>query len=338
MGRSIWRVFTGNDKIPYMNHKFVINGYGAAFLRIMGCECDRCLTEQSQVNCSASLFSFDDEGNTVHHVLFDAGEGVTNQLTQSPYLKGKQSRLDWICLTHWHPDHTKDFNRLLASHVQGRPVVGLSKEGPVNLYCRSGTADWMWQIHEFELSAFTKVYQSGEFLNPGVLLPPVPLGLPNLTLTPITVSHQNGDMNPLNKHEHRYCCCGYLIESESTTIGVLWDIDSENSWLENPETPEQITAVSRLKNADHIFYDCTFWKEKTTPKNHASFDHVQRYARVLTPKNSWLVHITAHVEWIGNEGFGWTDDDWNRETKRIWKEKGLPGNIGVPQIGQEFDL
>lgn len=321
-----------------VNHKFIINGTGSAFLRIFGCTCNRCTAEIEQINCSASLISFDEQGKTAHHVLFDIGEGVATALSSSPYLQGEEARLDWLCLTHWHPDHTKDINRLLASHVITHDLVGRTKQEKVKLFCRSGTADWLWKLHDYELQMFTELQQSGEFLPSGQLLPPVPVGLPDITITPITVSHRNADMNSRNEREKRPCCCGYVVQSKATKLVLLWDIDSENGWLERPFTPEQETAVSHLTNADHIFFDCTFWKQKEKPKNHASFDHIKRYAKILAPKHSWLVHVTGHVEGIGNPGFGWTNDEWTENAQRVWQAENLPGTVAVPPMGLEIEL
>lgn len=323
------------DKIK---HKFVINGVGSAFLRIFGCSCNRCLTETEQVNCSASLLSFDEKDNTIHHVLFDIGEGVTQQLARSPALQGEQARLDWLCLTHWHPDHTKDINRLLASYIMAGKVIDGKERDKVKMWCRNGTADWMQKLHQYEVESFTHTHVSGEFLPPGHILSPIPMGVPGVLVTPFTVSHQNADMNAWQVREHRFCCAGFVIQSNSKKLVILWDIDSENGWLERPSTPAQKETVNLLTDADHIFVDCTFWKEKGKPTNHASFEHVMRYGRMLQPKNMWTVHITGHVEGIGNEGFGWTNKEWTQQAQRLWKKNSLPGQVAVPFVGQAFDL
>lgn len=319
-----------------LTHYFVLNGMGAAFLRIFGCDCARCLADDPQVNCSASLISVDEAGQTAHHVLFDVGGGVTNQLTRSPFLQGKNAKLDWLCLTHWHPDHVKDINRLLASHVQAAEIIGLEPREKVRLWGRSGTVAWMNQLHGYELQQFCQVQPSNEQRPFGHLLPPVPIGLPDVQIAPITVGHRNADFSPHNAKEPLPCCCGYIVETTATKIVVFWDVDNGNEWIERPLTPEQKTAVSHLKNADHFFVDCTFWKKRDTPKNHASFDDVTRWARVLTPKQTWLMHITGHVEGRGNEGFGWSNAEWDAQAKRRWRAEKLPGDVGVPMAGQTF--
>lgn len=319
-----------------MKHQFVINGVGAAFLRIFGCECGRCRADDPQVNCSASLISTDAQGMTAHHVLFDIGGGVVDQLTRSPFLRGAQARLDWLVLTHWHPDHAKDINRLLASHIQTAHLIGYETPGKIPLWCRSGTAAWMRRLYEYEIKRYCNLHHSKEFLPPGHLLSALPIDLPGLQITPVTLSHQNADIDPFDYREKRPCSAGFILESPKTKIVIFWDVDNKNDWIERPSNREQEKTVTRLSGADHIFFDCTFWKKRDKPKNHASFDDVRRWARALAPRNTWLVHITGHVEGIGNEGFGWTNPEWQENARRVWREEGLPGAVGVPVVGQCF--
>ena len=83
-----------------MNHFLSINGLDGPLARILGCDCGRCTAPTRQAHTSASLISQNEAGETVHHLLFDAGLGVGESVVNNPYLPGKNARLDGICLTH----------------------------------------------------------------------------------------------------------------------------------------------------------------------------------------------------------------------------------------------
>ncbi|MEM8860580.1 MAG: hypothetical protein AAGD96_19830, partial [Chloroflexota bacterium] len=61
-----------------MKHKLIVNGADGPLSRQFGCSCTRCEVEKRQANVSVSLLSFAENGVLLHHVLFDAGEGVTD--------------------------------------------------------------------------------------------------------------------------------------------------------------------------------------------------------------------------------------------------------------------
>ena len=63
---------------------------------------------------------------------------------------------------------------------------------------------------------------------------------------------------------------------------------------------------------------------------------VQGFAATLEPKHSWLVHISGHED-IG-PGFGWDNVTWQREAQDVWRERGLPGQVRMPLIGEVIRL
>ncbi|MCP4422772.1 MAG: MBL fold metallo-hydrolase, partial [Chloroflexi bacterium] len=242
-----------------MKHLLAINGLDGPSARILGCDCGRCTSPTRQAHTSASFISLNDQGETVHHILFDIGLGVSESLLANPYLQGCGARLDWLCLTHWHPDHTAGMNQIIISrHVNGkRNSLNLP---PLPLYCRPGTAVWVQKHHDHEFG-LCDLYTSGDNEPPGTVLAPLPISLPDVTITPITVAHFNAD-RVINDTQHRYCCTAFVIKTAQKKAVLLWDVDSSNEWLVNPQTVEQETAVSLLSHADYLFTDTGFWKAK----------------------------------------------------------------------------
>lgn len=319
-----------------MEYKLVMNGVGPAWMRIFGCDCSRCLQGDRDTNVSASLIAIDDAGNTAYHVLFDVGSGVADSLVENPYLRGRKARLDWLVLTHWHPDHIGDMNRLLASYHDLRRF----RDGaalPIPLWCRQGTAEWVQRRQHYDWDNFLTYQGTAELNAPGVVLPPLPLPLPGLTVTPITVAHRNADVSALDGRLC-YACAAYVIETANAKIVLLWDLDTENNWLLEPENEMQQTAVSHLANADYLFIDCAYWSAQPQPMNHTSFSHVRRYGQCLSPRQTMLIHVSGHSDGPGNPGYGWTNQRWQEEARLLWTKDGLPGQVSVPERGGIYNL
>lgn len=329
-----------------MKHKLILNGVDAPLLRQYGCDCARCALETTQANVSASLLSFTDDGELAHHILFDAGEGVADSLLDHDDLRGNNGRLDQLFLTHWHRDHTAGLNRLLGSWAMN--VKRRTGEMPAKLplWCRQGTAAWMARYHDFELAKFLEMSQSGENEPPGTVLSSVPVAeVPDLVVTPITLSHWTADFT-VDREDVAYCCCGYVLESAGKKIVLMWDLDNQNGWLTNPQTAAHEAAIAKLSDADHLFVDCSFWTPFTKPVSHASFLELVEFAPVLRPRETLLIHLSGHPDGWRDDlpdqsdqiGYGWTNDEWTERAQAVWAEKGLSGTVRAPSIGAEFWL
>ena len=321
-----------------MKHLLVVNGLEAPLLRQFGCDCDRCTDPAPQANTSISLISLNGTGETAHHVLFDVGMAVTDNLFRSPYLTGRSARLDWLVLTHWHPDHVNDLNRLLVSYHLNRKRRD-EKPTPVPLWCRRGTADWLQAEHSYEWIEFLQPHISEENHPPGMVLPPLPIVLPGVTITPVTVSHFGADRCVQDRQETRYSCAAYVVATAAAKAVLLWDLDNQNEWIVSPQTPEQATAVNLLAHADYLFIDTAFWQSQNHKRTtHPGFGNVQRYARALHPRQTMLVHLSGHPDGRGNLGWGWGNGRWQQEAQAVWAAQNLPGCVRVPHIGQEFEM
>ncbi len=325
-----------------MKHMIIVNGLEAPLLRQFGCDCDRCNDSAPQANTSVSLISLGDDGETAHHILFDVGAGVTDSLRRIPYLAGVKARLDWLVLTHWHPDHANDMNRLLVSYRLSQQRWG-KKETAVSLYCRTGTADWLQAEKPYPYNNFLQHHLSDENNRSGTVLPPVPIPLDGVTVTPVTVTHYGADRCVDDKTQTCYSCAAYVVETALTKTILLWDLDSENEWIVNPQTDvpqmsEEKTAVDLLSNADFLFIDTSNWLSGGKRRTHPCFDNVQRYARALNPRETLLMHLSGHGSERGNAGWGWPNAKWQTEAQKIWAAEKLPGIVRVPFIGEEFEI
>jgi len=210
------------------------------------------------------------------------------------------------------------------------------------MWCRSGTAEWLQRSHAYEWKNFLQPQLSDENHPPGVKLVPIQLGIPGLTVTPITVSHCTADIDPASQKEKLHCSASFVIEYEDRKVVLLWDIDNSNSWIENPTSDKQREAVKMLSGADYLFIDCNTWTvEELNGRNtgHASFLTVQRYAKVLSPKNTtFLVHLSGHEDGQGNPGCGWDDSTWEQMAQGVWDSQSLTGRVRVPEIGMQLQI
>ena len=318
-------------------HRLIINGLEAPLIKQFGCDCDRCLDPKRQANTSMSLVSTNGSQETTQHVLFDIGLGVVDSLLELPYFHDSQARLDWILLTHWHPDHTKELNRLAASYRLNRRWRGLEMPN-LPLWCRSGSANWMEIEHSYEWQHHLQPHVSGERHLPGTVLPTLDLSLNGVQITPVSASHFGADVNPQDRNEIFYSCAVFVVETETKKAVLLWDIDNQNDWLWQPENEREETAVSLLSNADYLFVDTTFWRTRTERTTHPGFGQVCQIAASLSPKQTILVHLSGHPDLPGNPGWGWTNEQWREAATAGWAEQSLPGTVTVPEIGSEYLL
>ena len=316
-------------------HFIHVNGVDGPMLRLFGCECDRCLALGRKANTSVSLITRDNQ-RTTNHLIFDAGLGVVDSLLDSHLLDGDQARVDGVILTHWHPDHVYELNRLLVSNHISRRHRGLPAYR-VPLYCRKGTAAWLEREHGYLLSQLVEPHFTDEQCPPGTVLPLLAIDLPGISITPVTVSHFSADRTA-DDLGTAFACAAYVIESPTTKVVLLWDIDNQNEWLAHPQTEAQHSAVALLGNADYLFIDTTFWQAPARRTTHASFANVLRYAAQLCPRETLLVHLSGHPDGEGNRGWGWTNALWSTEAQEAWSAKGLPGTVRAPAIGELFEL
>jgi len=320
----------------------IVNGLDYAFLQEFGCTCSRCVNHGASANTSVSLLILDDHEKVLHHVLFDAGMGVVNSLNSTPIISGDNAKLDWLFLSHWHPDHVLDLNRLCETWRRT-----LNRRGgqwkPIPTWCREGTGKWLQKNYSFEWNNFLAPQVKVEYNPPGIKLDVVPIGIDHLTITPISVSHCTADIKPKTGIKS-FCSASFVIEikaeKETKKIVLLWDIDNKNNWIETPDSIQEKT-VELMSDADYLFIDCNTWSvEEINGKNtgHISFSTVQRYVKKLCPEKTFLVHLSGHEDGKGNDGWGWNNKTWEINAKRIWQLNNLPGNVCVPLIRQQIQI
>lgn len=303
-----------------MKFRLIVNGIDHAFRREFGCSCDRCKVREKRANTSVSLVVSDEaKDEIIWHALVDVGLGVVDSLCDK--FPPSQARLDLLLLTHWHPDHTLNLNSLCETLKRSK---GQQK---IKMWCRSGSAEHLRKTHPFEWKYRLDVTESGEYYPPGIKLPPIKIDRFYLDITPVTVSHSSAD-----KEKSSSASFVIQLKDTDTKIVLLWDIDNGNNWIQNPTSDQQDQAAKLLSGADYLFIDCNTWSvEEVDGKNtgHASFKTVKRYARILNPKQTLLVHLSGHEDGIGNPGYGWVDGRWQAEANKFWKEEKLPGSVIV---------
>ncbi|MEM8860254.1 MAG: MBL fold metallo-hydrolase [Chloroflexota bacterium] len=323
-----------------MEHFIYFNGTGPAINQMFGCPCRRCSSGTPQKNVSLSLISHDGQGKTLHHILFDAGDGIANSLADNPWLKHKNGRLDHIFLTHWHRDHTLHLNRILVANYLRGVRLGIHPNHPLPLWCRSGSATWLSDLYDYEIKHYIDMRVSGEKEKPGTLLPIHTFeAIPDVAIIPFALSHFTADFD-LTREKYVSSCAGFVLQGPNKKIVCFWDADTTNEkWVVNPETAEQKAAVSLLSNADALIIDTTTWiAQYDKDYQHLAFPRTVKIAKSLNPKVTMPVHISGHPDGPGNGSWGWTDEDWQREGAKAWSEEKAPGRYIVPTIGDTISL
>ncbi len=324
-----------------MHHLLYFNGTGPAINEMFGCPCNRCNQNIRLANISVSLISHDGAGNTLHHVLFDAGDGVAASLAQSPWLKHKNGRLDQIVLSHWHRDHTLHLNRILVANYLRGHRLNIHPNPRVPVWTRSGSVAWLDDLYEFERDQYMTVQPSGEQVLPGTLIDPIPLpAIPDITITPFALSHFSADFS-LDRETYISCCSGFVVQGPTKKFVFFWDADTTNlDWVTNPQTAEHQATLDLLSDADGLIIDTTVWiaKNERARYQHLSFPRTVEIAKVLRPKVTMPVHISGHPDLPGHGAWGWTDQDWQENGSQAWSDQGLPGRFFVPSIGDELEL
>ena len=320
-----------------MPHFLHINGLDGPLLRQFGCQCGRCLGPDRQANTSASLITLDETGQTQHHLLFDVGHGVVDSLNAIPWLHGAAARLDGIALTHWHPDHVAELNRLcVADHHnrrrRGRPV------DRVPLFARAGTVAWLAREQSHVLRTYLDPRLAAESEAPGTCLPVLPLDLPGVRVTPVSIGHYTADLAADDSGRTIYSTAAFVIETGQSKAVLLWDIDSENEWLVEPRTAAEQAGVALMTAADVLLIDTTFWHRPSRRVTHPSFQNVLRYAATLRPRRTLLMHLSGHPDGIGNPGYGWTNDEWTAAATAAWAAAGLSGSVMAPPVGMVLEM
>lgn len=325
-----------------MTYRIVVNGLDHAFLSEFGCTCGRCLWQRPLANTSVSVLGLSEGGEVAAHLLFDVGAGVVNSLTTSLRLGGHNARLDMLLLSHWHPDHVLDLNRLCETWRRRQARQGAPRD-PLPTWCRSGTMDWLRRTHPYELTMLG-VTPSNEYEPAGTLLPAIGLGMEGLTVTPVAVSHGTADRDPGDPARQLACSAAFVVETSRRKTLFLWDMDNQNDWIVTPSTPGHVKAKEKMAGADYVFMDCNTWEEESPAgKNtgHVSFRTVLEYTRALRLKDTSetvLLHLSGHEDGQDMPGWGWDDLRWQNEAARTWAEQGMPGAVRVPKIGDEFIL
>lgn len=315
-----------------------VNGYDGSMQQRLGCTCNRCRDPRRTANPSVSLIALDDDGNTIYHLLFDVGHGVRRSLVNCRHLQGEQARLDRVALTHWHPDHTNDLRHLVRGWHFTQQERGSDRPIP-QTWCRAGTAQWVKQTNWGSWQTFFRPIIAPEPLPPGHPLPPIPIDLPDVTITPITVSHTNGDIDLHDRDKKVYSCASFVIETPTKKCLLLWDVDTRNAWLGGENTDPATMAL--LQDADYAFFDCTTWDAHTKYKQHFAhicFTMIMEYVQVIRPKQTFLTHLGGHFDKAGNAGYGYTDEEWQVSAEAEWQRHCLPGTVHVPHIGLELAL
>lgn len=321
-----------------MDFSIVMNGFGNAFLQEFGCPCPRCALREPVANVSVSIIGRDNGGRIGWHALVDAGLGVVDSLRNT--FNADDARLDWLLFTHWHPDHSLELNRLGETMRRTARRRGESFRR-IPAWCRDGTAKWLAKNHSYEWYRCLDGRPSQESEPPGTSLAPIALEVDGLVITPLSVSHAGADFSHENFKDVRYNSACFVIRTEKRKAVLLWDLDNRNDWILNPRTEAQEKTVAILSGADYLFLDCFSWTvEEVAGFNtgHLSFSTARSYARVLCPAETLLVHMGGHEEGEGNPGWGWTDGEWTRETRKLWEAEGLSGTVRTPVMGETFAL
>ncbi len=292
------------------------NGIGHAFSREIGCKCKRCTTVKYNLtppptvlepfegwndppwraHTSASLFFGENGGDIEDHILIDCGAGVVDSLMSSG-LKGIE-KLSALLITHWHPDHILSINQLCESLK--RNVTGFNK---LPLYCTLDTYDRLRQEQGFN-------FECKRFLKFQELIPEqsfnVPLGSMKVVFSPLPVAHGSTKGAIV-----------FVAEIQTKKIVFLWDIDvpsakiPTNTSVTNRDIVQKHLKISKI---DCLFMASNTWE--ATGTGHTSYQLAQDYIKIINSNEVYLTHISGHEDRLGNKGYGWPDEVWEKEVNK----------------------
>jgi ribonuclease BN (tRNA processing enzyme) len=322
-----------------MHYSLTINGLDNAFPREFGCDCPRCARPERAANTSMSLIGLDDAGDTAFHALIDCGHGASDSLAANPLLRGPRARLDWILLTHWHSDHTIELGRICAGWMRTCTRRGQPFER-VKTWCREGSAHWLAREQGGAWHTFTDPVIAPGFDDAGVPLTPVPIDMPDLCVTPITLHHSSADIAADDPSRRQPSCAGFVIQTPSRKVALFWDMDNTNTWITHPQTEAHAAAIALARDADVLCLDCNTWRFAGTdkrPASHACFHTQLLNVRALAPRETLLMHLSGHEDERG-DGFGWLDAEWQAHAQAEWARLALLGQVRVPKIGERIGL
>ena len=311
-----------------------INGNGHAFLRELGCDCGRCDPDQpfSDPNGAANVEQISEyaglsnpryraatsaslllvrDGLVEHHILVDIGPGVVNSLVDA-----RVRWVDALLLTHWHPDHLLDINRL-AECRRRRWIdqhADLDKDccpkPPV--HCTPETWRVVEERHSYEAKHRLRYHRT---------LPGYVVGLgdggEDVTklpiVTPIAVDHG----------PRADGCVVYLIEWEGKKVVLAWDFVV-------PPPSDALLADPWL-----VVMEANTWNPHPET-GHTSLTEGLQVLRRWRPSRALFTHISGHEDRGQTLGYGWPDEVWEENMQQAWGA--IPGahatQIGVAWQGQ----
>jgi hypothetical protein len=319
-------------------YSLMVNGLDNAFPREFGCSCERCRRPERAANTSMSLLGTSADGDMTHfHALIDCGQGTSDSLAANPLLRGERARLDWLLFTHWHADHSAEIGRIGATWARtcarrGRPFERIPA------WCRENAAAWLAYGQPLAWPFFAQPRVAPGFDDAGVVLAEVPVEQPGLRITPITLHHSSADIACDASRARRPSCAGFVVQTSTRKAVLFWDMDSTNTWITEPRTPAHAKALALARDADLLCVDCNTWRYSGSPErsaSHASFHVQMEFARALTPRQTWLMHLSGHEDQPG-DGYGWIDAEWRDHAKAAWAANSLPGEVDVPAIGSRW--
>lgn len=276
---------------------FRMNGVSNAFLREFGCSpCAQCCATKKRANTSGSLIINDwvpPRGRIVHHLLFDCGSGVTDSLIDFGV-----ASIASIFVSHSHPDHSLDLDRLANSYRRSGNTV------PLSLYCTEATlADGPKRLYPWFFSGTNPILVH----RPVIAGTKIVLGLGvNLTVTPVAVWHGNKAKDPVIWVIE----FGELHNNTYHKIILGWDLlhlipryphdDVDDSYSGSTNSLLTLDPSHEiLANSDELFIEANTYTP--CPKTeHISAEAVMRsIIPLLSPKRTWLVHYSGHEDHFG---------------------------------------
>jgi len=191
-------------------------------------------------------------------LLFDCGAGTIWAFTQA----GLDYRdLDWIWLSHFHPDHTTDLVPLLFAARS--PLYGRKK--PLVIGAATGLKDYYERLHQvyghwIELDSSLLAFREVE--STSVTKMDFPFG--SLSTLPL---------------EHVKESLGYRLKTED---GLIWAYSGDTDYCNN--------LVSLARDADLFFCECSF-PDNLKTEGHLTPKWAGKAAREAGCKRLVLTHL-----------------------------------------------
>jgi hypothetical protein len=270
-----------------------------------------------------------------YHLLFDCGLGVVDSL-----IDGGIDKVTHVFISHNHPDHFLEIDRLLQSHLRSSRRNGV--ESRVPCFCtaetRSRGPDQCFPYLNWDrLNVVSGVPVIPVAFSGHGLYSDEGLGI-NLRVTPIAVYHGNPKVVP----SPVIWVVEFDSESGRRRVVLGWDLlhlvprhageDADDLYRGPIGNSTLDPSLAILQNSDLLILEGNTWTPNPRTGHTSILTGLSITVPLLTPKGPvWFVHYSGHED----PGGAISDEDLRQ---RIERERPRQSAVELPAPGKQLSF